>query len=68
VTLERAREIIPQQLRLGGGYNREAVRRLLLGEVQREHGQAAVGGLTRELDLETHFGLRAGTDFSRVGR
>jgi len=44
MTLERAREIITQQLRFGGGYNRNAVR-LLLGEVQREHGQAAVGTL-----------------------
>ena len=67
MTLERAREIIAQQLRFGGGYNRNAVR-LLLGEVQREHGQAAVDGLIREFDLETGFGLKAGTDFSNVGR
>lgn len=67
VTLERAREIIGQQLRFGGGYNRNAVR-LLLGEVQRDHGQAAVDGLIRELGLEQAFGLKPGTDFSRVGR
>ena len=67
MTLERAREIIAQQLQFGGGYNRNAVR-LLLGEIQREHGQSAVDGLIRELDLETAFGLKAGTDFSGVGR
>jgi hypothetical protein len=67
MTLDRAREIIAQQLQFGGGYNRNAVR-LLLGEIQREHGQAAVDGLIRELDLETAFGLKPGTDFSGVGR
>jgi hypothetical protein len=67
MTLARAREIIAQQLQFGGGYNRNAVR-LILGEVQREHGQAAVDTLIRELDLEPAFGLKPGTDFSGVGR
>jgi hypothetical protein len=67
MTLDRAREIIAQQLQFGGGYNRNAVR-LLLGEVQREHGQTAVDSLIRELDLEPTFGLKPGTDFSGVGR
>lgn len=66
-TLERAREIIAQQLAFGGGYNRNAVR-LLLGEVNREHGQAPVDALIRELGLEQVFGLRPGTDFSAIGR
>ncbi len=67
MTLERAREIIAQQLQFGGGYNRNAVR-LLLAEIQREHGQAAVDTLIRELDLGQAFGLKPGTDFSGVGR
>ena len=67
MTLDRAREIIAQQLQFGSGYNRNAVR-LLLGEVQREHGQAAVDSLIRELDLEQAFGLTPGSDFSSVGR
>jgi len=67
MALERAREIITQQLGFGGGYNRNAVR-LLLGEVQREHGQAAVDAIIRELGLEEAFGLKPGTDFSGVGR
>ena len=65
MTLERARELIKVQLQFGGGYNRNAVR-LILGEVQREHGRAAVDGLIRELDLEQRFGLAAGTDFGAV--
>ena len=67
MTLERARELIATQLRFGGGYNRNAVR-LILSEVQREHGREAVDGLIRELGLEQAFGLGPGTDFSRVGR
>ena len=67
MTLEKARELIATQLRFGGGYNRNAVR-LILAEVQREHGQQAVDGLIRELGLERAFGLEEGTDFSGVGR
>jgi hypothetical protein len=65
--LARAHEIIATQLQFGGGYNRNAVR-LLLGEVQRAHGQPAVDGLIREFDLETVFGLEPGTDVGHVGR
>ncbi len=67
MTLDRARELILPQTRFGGGYNRNAVR-LILGEVQREHGQAAVDGLIREFDLGQVFGLKPGTDFAGVGR
>ena len=67
MTLDRAREIIAQQIGFGSGYNRNAVR-LLLGEIHREHGQAAVDALIRELGLEQAFGLKPGTDFSGVGR
>lgn len=67
MTLERARELIRQQIEFGSGYNRNAVR-LILGEIQREHGQAAVDGLIEQLALEQAFGLQSGTDFSTVGR
>jgi hypothetical protein len=67
MTLERARELISTQLQFGGGYNRNAAR-LILAEIQREHGQAAVDDLIRDLDLEVAFGLTPGTDFSGVGR
>lgn len=67
MTPERARELIRTQLQFGGGYNRHAVR-LILGEIQREHGRGAVDDLIRELDLEQSFGLRPGQDFSGTGR
>lgn len=67
MTLGKARELIATQLQFGGGYNRNAVR-LVLGEVQREHGQQAVDSLIRELGLEQAFDLKPGADFSRVGR
>ena len=67
MTIDRARELIVQQLGFSSGYNRNAVR-LILGEVQRVHGQTAVDGLIQELGLEQAFGLRPGTDFSTVGR
>ncbi len=67
MTPERARELIRPQLAFGGGYNRNAVR-LILGDVQREHGQGEVNRLIIEMGLEEAFGLRPGTDFSRVGR
>ena len=65
MTLDRARELIKVQLQFGGGYNRNAVR-LILAEIQRDHGRAAVDGLIRELDLEQRFGLAPGTDFAGV--
>ena len=67
MTLDRARELISVQLGFGGGYNRNAVR-LILGEVQREHGQAAVDSLIEELGLDQAFGLKPGNDYSNVGR
>jgi ribosomal protein L35AE/L33A len=39
--LSRARELIEQQMAFTSGYNRNAVR-MILGEVARVHGQAAV--------------------------
>jgi hypothetical protein len=65
--IDKARELIQQQVRFGSGYNRHAVR-LILGEIQRGHGQAAVDRLILDLDLQQAFGLKPGTDFSQVGR
>jgi len=65
MNLERARELIAVQTSMGGGYNRNGTR-LILAEVQREHGQAAVDRLIRELDLEDKFGLKPGTSFDKV--
>ena len=65
MTLDRARELIRVQLQFSSGYNRNAVR-MILSEVQNEHGQGAVDNLINELGLEQRFGLKPGTDFSGV--
>lgn len=59
MTLEKARELLQVQISLGSGYNRNSAK-LILAEVQREHGQAAVDRLIRELNLEAAFGFKAG--------
>lgn len=59
MTLDRARELIEVQARLAGGYNRNAAR-LILAEIERDHGQPAVDRLIREFDLENLFGFRPG--------
>ena len=63
MTLEKARELLAVQADMGGGYNRNGAR-LILAEVQREHGQQAVDGFIRELDLEQVFGFKPGTQFT----
>ena len=62
MTLEKARELLSVQANMGGGYNRNGAK-LILAEVQREHGQVAVDQLIREFDLEQLFGFKPGTGF-----
>ena len=62
MTLERARELLQIQVELASGYNRNAAK-LILAEVMREHGQAAVDGLIRELGLSDIFGFEPGSVF-----
>lgn len=64
MTLERAIELLKTQIDLGSGYNRNSAK-LILAEVQRIHGQAAVDNLINKLDLEQHFGFRAGEKITR---
>lgn len=64
MTLAKARELLAVQANMGGGYNRNAAR-LILAEVQCDHGQSAVDALIREFDLETLFGLKPGTEFRK---
>jgi hypothetical protein len=65
VTLEKARELLSKQAQVAGGYTRNGAR-LILAEVQKEHGQDAVDLLIRELDLENIFGFKPGTVFKGV--
>ena len=55
--------MLKTQAGFGGGYNRQGAR-LILAEVAREHGQEAVYGLIRELELERLFGIAPGTRFA----
>lgn len=62
MTLDRARQLLKVQADFGGFYNANSAK-LILSEVQREHGQAAVDGLIRDLDLQAIFGFEPGTRF-----
>ena len=62
MTLDKARELISVQANMAGGYNLNAAK-LILAEVQREHGQDATDQLIREYDLENKFGLKPGSLF-----
>ncbi|GMR18258.1 MAG: hypothetical protein BMS9Abin33_0664 [Gammaproteobacteria bacterium] len=62
MTLDKARELLAVQADFGGFYNGNSAK-LILSEVQQEHGQVAVDQLIRELDLEGTFGFQPGTFF-----
>lgn len=66
MTLDKARELLSIQVGLGSGYNRNSAR-LILAEVQREHGQAAADRLIRELDLDKAFDFEPGSPFKVPG-
>ena len=65
MTLEKARELLAKQAQVAGGYTRNGAR-LILAEVQKEHGQKAVDLLIGELDLENIFGFKPGTVFKGI--
>ena len=62
MTLDRARQLLKVQADFGGFYNGNSAK-LILSEVQREHGQSAVDELIRELELDRIFGFEPGTRF-----
>jgi hypothetical protein len=62
MTLDRARQLLKVQADFGGFYNANSAK-LILSEVQKEHGQPAVDQLIRELGLEAIFGFQPGTRF-----
>ncbi len=62
MTLDRARQLLSIQVGFGGGYNANSAR-LILSEVQKEHGQGVVDQLIREMNLEQVFGFEPGTRF-----
>ncbi len=58
--LDKERQLLKVQADFGGFYNRNSAR-LILADVQREHGQQAVDQLIRTFDLEAVFGFETGT-------
>ena len=62
MTLDKARELLKVQAGFGGFYNGNSAK-LILSEVQKEHGQPAVDQMIQELDLLNIFGFEAGTRF-----
>jgi hypothetical protein len=62
MTLERARELLLLQAGFGSFYNGNSAK-LILSEVQKEHGQAAVDRLIVECGLDRAFGFAPGTRF-----
>ncbi|MEN8128601.1 MAG: hypothetical protein ABFS45_00115 [Pseudomonadota bacterium] len=62
MTVDKARELLTNQAQVASMYTRNGAR-LILAEVQREHGQQTVDALIRELDLENIFGFAPGTKF-----
>lgn len=66
MTLDKARQLLAAQVSFGGGYNRQGAR-LILAEVAREHGQAAVERLIDEMRLDAVFGFTRGTPFAAPG-
>ena len=62
MTLDRARQLLKVQADFGGFYNANSAK-LILSEVMKEHGQAAVDDLIRELALDEIFGFEPGTRF-----
>jgi hypothetical protein len=62
MTLDRARQLLKVQADFGGFYNANSAK-LILSEVAKEHGQAAVDGLIRELSLDEIFGFVPCTRF-----
>ncbi|MBI5612092.1 MAG: hypothetical protein HY942_03350 [Gammaproteobacteria bacterium] len=63
MTLDKAKELLKVQADFGGFYNGNSAK-LILSEISREHGQAAVDQLIRECRLDAVFGFEPGTRFT----
>lgn len=59
MTVDKARELLTAQIQFGGGYQRNGAR-LIIADVQREHGLAVADCLIQEFGLESLFGFKPG--------
>ncbi|MCW9012136.1 MAG: hypothetical protein OQL06_00015 [Gammaproteobacteria bacterium] len=65
MTLEKAREMISTHVQMGSGYNRNATK-MVLGELNKDQGQAAVDQIIREFRLDEMWDFQPGTHFESV--
>lgn len=66
MTLEKTHELIAMHSGPDSGYNRNAARMVLLGEVMQDHGQQVADPLIREYGLEQQWETKPGTKFTRA--
>lgn len=64
MTPQRARELLIQQAEFGSFYNGNSAK-LILSEVQKEHGQTLVDQLIVECALNRVFDFKPGTRFEK---
>jgi len=62
MTLDKAKELLSVQAGFSSGYNRNSAK-LILAEVEREHGQEAAQKLVKEYNLGQLFGFRPDQSF-----
>jgi len=65
MTLDKAREIIADHVAIAGGYNQTATK-MVLGELQKDEGQAAVDAVIIEFNLQELWGFAPGTHFESM--
>jgi len=62
MTLDEAHELLEVRVYISQGYNRNSAK-LILAEVQREHGMEASDRLIIELNMPAVFGFESGQTF-----
>ena len=65
MTLDKAREIISDHVAIAGGYNQTATK-MVLGELNKDQGQAAVDQIILEFRLDELWGFMPGTHFKSL--
>lgn len=66
MTIDKARELLATQVKFGGYYNRNSAR-MILADVQREHGIQAADDLIAEFGLTELFDIEPGVKIKTPG-